>query len=325
MIRKKIIAVLLFVGLVFLPACDLIKTIDEINTKSDERKEAVWAIQGAGKHYLINDEGYIIDNKQVYFSDIIKDKAKKDGLILPEPDDAQTKRYEIDANIYRETVYFTMRYFVSDDDKNADVLVGYINIPNEEITYYNTHISTNEEYGIYLMPNCANQNYFIFRQPREYYRKDVYYIIDKSNNTLLERVSDVAPYKDGTENQSSVLYFNDEEYKIAEGKRRDGANELCHGEQTLKIDYEYVLARSEKMRQINDIIGGYKKEIRENLISYENRLYVVMESIYEGFFGRGELMPVVFEYKFETDTFEYIGSTGFTYRSAYIFGIIPQN
>lgn len=324
MLRKKLIAVLLLVAAVFLPACNLIKKIDEINTKRDERKKAVLAIQGAGKHYLINEEGYVIDNKQVYFSDLIRDKTKKDGFVLPEPDDAQTKRYEINANLYHETVYFTMRYFVSDDDKTADVLVGYVDIPNEEITYYNTRISTNEEYGIYLMPNCANENYFIFRQPREYYRKDVYYIIDKSNNALLERISDAEPYKDGTENQSSVLYFNDEEYKIVEN-RSDGANELCYGEQTLTIDYEYVLARSEKMRQIDEIIGKSKGEVRENLISYGNRLYVVMESVYEGFFGRGDLMPVVFEYNFQTDAFDYIGATEFNYRNAYIFGIIPEN
>ncbi len=287
-----------------------------------QRKEAFLAIQGKGNHYYIDEEGYIKDNERVYFSDLIMEKIEKDGVVsVPKLDDVQTERYDINAKMLKETVYFTMPYYVSEDRKAASVIVGYIDIRSKEITYYNTQISTREEYGINLLPIMANENYFLFRQPREFSRKDVYYIIDKNNNVLLEKVSDITPYKDGTENNADLIQFNDKTYEI-------NGNALRCGEETIAIDYEYVLLRSEEMQQIDGIMGNYKKSTSAKLISYEDRLYVVMESVFVGMpFGTGELIPIIFEYNFQTDSFDYIGATDLTKRttSISIFGIIPEN
>ena len=100
------------------------------------------------------------------------------------------------------------------------------------------------------------------------------------------------------------------------------------GEETITIDYEYVLLRSEEMRQIDAIIGDYKKTTSAELILYEDRVYVVMESVFVGMpFATGELIPIIFEYNYQTDSFDYIGATDLTQRrsSVSIFGIIPEN
>lgn len=287
----------------------------------DKRKEDLLAIQGKGNHYFIDEEGYIKDNKRVFFSDLIMDKIETDGTVsIPKPDQSQTKRYDVNAKLFKGNVYFAMLYRISEDNKVADVIVGYIEIKSEEIVYYNTQISTKEEYGINLLPIVANDDYYVFRQPREYFRKDVYYIIDVAQERLLEKISDIEPYRSATENDDSIQ-FNDKTYEI------EGNALSCEGE-TLVIDYEYVLARSGKMQLIDAIIGDYKKSTRADLISYENRLYIVIESVGGGLpFTVGELIPVVFEYDFQTDSFDYIGATDLTRQSegVYIFGIIPAN
>lgn len=289
----------------------------------EKRKADLLAIEGKGNCYFIDSEGYIKDNERVYFSDLIMDKIEADGVIsVPKPDKSQTKRYDINPKLFCETIYFTMLYNVSEDNKVADVIVGHIEIKSEEIVYYNTQISTREAYGINLLPIMANDNYFLFEQPREFSRKDVYYIIDKNNNVLLEKVSDITPYKDGTENKSDFVNLNDKTYEI-------NGNALRCGDETLEIDYEYVLLRSEEMQQIDEIIGNYKKSTRAKLISYGNRLYVVIASASSGMpFGTGELIPVVFEYKIQSDSFNYIGATDLTTlrtKGISIFGIMPEN
>ena len=314
--RKKITTIILsFVALFLFAGCNFFE-------EQIQRKEALLAIQGKGNHYFIDEEGYIKDNERVYFSDLIMDKIETDGEVsVPKPDKSQTKRYDVDAKILKDTVYFTMRYRISEDDKVADVIVGYIDIRSKEITYYNTQISTREEYGINLLPIMANDNYFLFRQPREFSRKDVYYIIDKNNNVLLEKVSDITPYKDGTEDDANLIEFNDKTYEI-------NGNALHCGEETIAIDYEYVLLRSEEMKQIDEIIGNYKKSTSAKLISYEDRVYVVMESVLVGMpFATGELIPIIFEYDVQTDSFDYIGATDLTQRTTdvSIFGIIPES
>lgn len=295
----------------------------KIMKERQEREDKLLAIEGVGGHYFVDTEGYILENERVYFSDLIMEKIEKDGVIfVPRP---KEKRYQVDAKLRKDTAYFSMRYNVSEENKDADVIVGYIHIKTNEIVYYNTHISTREEYGIYLMPKVANDNYFIFRQIREYSRKDVYYVIDVANGVLMERVSDITPYQDGTENAASFVHHDGVAYEIA-GDFSDGANSLVFGEERLMIDYSYVLARSEEMKQIDDIVGQYKRSVREHLIAYQNRLYVVVESDWS-MFGGGELIPVVFEYHFETDSFTYIGATNQTWQAAgkYIFGIIPED
>lgn len=319
--RKGIISVIMSLIVVFLfSACNIQK-------EQDKRKEDLLAIQGKGNHYFIDEEGYIKDNKRVYFSDLIMDKIETDGAVsVPNPGQSQTKRYAINAKLFKENVYFTMPYRVSDDNKVADVIVGYIEIKSEKITYYNTQISTEEEYGIDLLPLTANDDYFMFRQPREYLRKDIYYIIDVKNSVLLEKITDIDSYKDGTEDDANLISFDDKIYEII-GDFQDGANVLRCGEETLTINYEYVLERSETMAQIDAIMGDYKKNVREHLISYKNRLYIVIESAYAGMpLATGELIPVVFEYNFEKDSFDYIGATDLTWRTGgvYIFGIIPE-
>ena len=316
--RKGLISILLSLIIVFLfSACNIQK-------EKDKRKEDLLAIQGEGNHYFIDQEGYIKDDKKVYFSDLIMKKIEDDGIVyVPDPGQfqSQIKRYDVTVKLFKEIVYFTMRYHVSEDDKVADVIVGYIEIRSEKIVYYNTQITTKEHYGINLFPLMANDKYFLFKQPREFSRKDVYYIIDKSNNVLLEKVSDITPYKDGTEDDVTLIQFNDKTYEVQ-------GNALCCGEETLVIDYEYVLERSEIMAQIDVIMGVYKKTVTERLIPYKNRLYIVIESDYIGMpFGTGELIPVVFEYNFEKDSFDYIGATDLTWRTGgfYIFGIIPEN
>ena len=316
--RKGLISILLSLIIVFLfSACNIQK-------EKDERREDLLAIQGEGNHYFIDQEGYIKDDKKVYFSDLIMKKIEDDGIVyVPDPGQfqSQIKRYDVTVKLFKEIVYFTMRYHVSEDDKVADVIVGYIEIRSEKIVYYNTQITTKEYYGINLFPLMANDKYFLFKQPREFSRKDVYYIIDKSNNVLLEKVSDITPYKDGVEDDVTLIQFNDKTYEVQ-------GNALCCGEETLIIDYEYVLKRSEIMAQIDVIMGVYKKTVIERLIPYKNRLYIVIESAYIGMpFGTGELIPVVFEYDFEKDSFDYIGATDLTWRAGgfYIFGIIPEN
>lgn len=320
--RKKIITGLLSIIILFsLVACN------DIQKEQDKRKENLLAIQGKGNHYFIDKEGYIKDNKRVYFSDLIMKKIETDGILsIPKPEQSQTKKYDINAKLFKGYVYFTMPYRISEDNKNLDVIVGYIEIKSEKITYYNTQISTEEAYGIDLLPLMANDEYFIFKQPRESLRKDVYYIIDLKNNSLFEKITDINSYTDGTEDDANLISFNDKQYEII-GNFKDGVNVLRCGEETLTIDYAYVLERSDTMSQINAIMGNYIKKVREHLISYENRLYIVIESINVGMpFGTGELIPVVFEYNFEKDSFDYIGATDLTRRAGnvYIFGIIPE-
>lgn len=312
---KGIISVIVSLVVVFLfSTCNVQK-------EQDKRKEDLLAIQGKGNHYFIDEEGYIKDNKRVYFSDLIMDKIETDGAVsVPKPDQSQTRRYNINAKPFKGNVYFTMPYRISEDNKVADVIVGYIEIKSEEIVYYNTQISTEEVYGINLLPLAANDDYYVFKQPRETQRKDVYYIIDVAQERLLEKIIDIEPYRNDTENYN-LIQFDDKTYEI------EGNVLSCEGE-TLVIDYEYVLARSGEMQQIDAIIGDYKKSTRADLISYENRLYVIIESISGGMpLTTGELIPVVFEYDFQTDSFDYIGATDLTRQSAgvYIFGIIPEN
>ena len=317
---KKFCAILLAivcalgVGLCF-------SSCSKIMKERKEREEKLLAIEGVGGHYFVDTEGYILENERVYFSDLVMDKIEQDGVIfVPRP---KEKRYQVDAKLRKETVYFSMRYAVSEENKDADVIVGYIHIKTNEIVYFHTHISTREEYGINLLPSTANENYIVFRQPREYMRKDVYYVIDVANNTLMERVSDISPYRDDTKDEKRFVQYGGVEYEIT-GDFSKGANVLAFGDERLTIDYAYVLARSEEMKQIDEIVGQYKRSVREHLIAYQNRLYVVVESDW-GMFGGGELIPVVFEYHFETDSFTYIGATNQTWQAAgkYIFGIVP--
>ena len=85
--RKKIITGLLSIIILFsLVACN------DIQKEQDKRKENLLAIQGKGNHYFIDKEGYIKDNKRVYFSDLIMKKIETDGILsIPKPEQSQTK------------------------------------------------------------------------------------------------------------------------------------------------------------------------------------------------------------------------------------------
>ena len=167
----------------------------------------------------------------------------------------------------------------------------------------------------------ANDNYYIFQQLFEGSSYPGYFVIDSKNNLLIENISDPTPYQDGTEYDSDFVYVNGVKYEITSSYH--DKNILKFNDESLEINYDYVLTRSEEMRKIDSIIGPYKRELRTTLISFENkRLYVILESEF-GMFGAGELKPVVFEYIIESDTFEYIGCTNRMGISPYIFGIVP--
>lgn len=284
-----------------------------------QREEQLLAIQGKGGHIFVNNDGYVKDNQLFDFYDLIISKVQKDNATnIPVSSIKDKSDVRLYADIHNEFAYYTMQYNANYQDNKADMILGYINVRTNAVVYFNTQISTEEYSGLQLNPYCANDNYFIFKMLRE----SIYYVIDVKSNVLIEKIYDINPYKDGTENDSYYVYVGEEKYKLTSAPDlSDNKKALKYGDETLVLDYRYVRSRSEEMKQIDSIVGGRKGEIMTNLITYKNTLYIVFETKV-GVLVSKNLKPIVFEYKIETDSFEYIGYTNLLSYN-HVFGVVP--
>lgn len=314
--KKSVLGVLIAV---LLAICCGFAACSQVKSDKEEREKQLLAVKGKGGHYFISTDGYVKDGKMTYYYDIVNIELRKDGankITLPTKSSVR-----VNADAYNNFAYFSLRYNVSDDNKQADVILGFVDVRTGDVEYFGTHISTVENYGIDLVPVSANANYFIFEQPRETFREDVYYVIDMQNNALLEKVSDLSPYRNESDDSYSVL-VDGVKYEIASSASGGCKNVLKSDSKSLTLDYDYILERSQEMRKIDGIVGQYKREVVENIVRFESRLYVIVHSE-TGMFGAGELRPVVFEYSAVSDTFEYIGCTNVLGATADVLGVVP--
>ena len=281
-----------------------------------DRQKQILDIKGQSGYIFVNEEGIIEDNKMTYFHDIIAKKIKTDGEItLP---DEEYSSIDVTAVIYKDIAYYSFKYneYADEEEKTAyDYVVGYVDLYTKAVTYYKISSSV----STYVRPIKANDGYIIFDQMNQFY---VYFVIDKQNSVLIENLSEYETYLDGTENAREYVYENGKKYEV-EPKIGYGKNStIVCGKESLTIDYEYVLARSEEMKTIDGIVGKYKRDVFSDIFARDNRLFAVLQSKVD-LFGKGELIPVVFEYRISSDSFEYIGSTDKAVGGNHLRAVLP--
>jgi hypothetical protein len=74
------------------------------------------------------------------------------------------------------------------------------------------------------------------------------------------------------------------------------------------INYDYVLNKSDTLKEIDNIVGDKKDTLGLEIFAIDEALYIVLYSE-QTMFGRGDLIPVIFTYDIAADTFEYVGAT----------------
>ncbi len=348
----KILSSIVVIGSVIGSGC-MFSSCSYIEDKSARQKELL-ALEGQKGYYYITRSSFILDNEETEFAEFIVKKITDGeavaGRTLEVADSEASEALEgsategdsasgadvgsieiteenlskisLSVRVDNSCVYYALRYNAAEDFSQADFLVGYIDFNTLSVVYYNVSIDDK-----YLDPLYANDRYFIFKQTNYHAEKSAYYLIDIEQNELICGVADISAYLDGTENDRDFVFVNEQKYEVVRvSDSRRYKNLLTNENSVLIIDYDYVLSRSDDMAKIDKITGQYKRGVFSYMLTFNNRLFVVMQSECD-ILGAGELIPVVFEYKIETDTFEYLGCTNklLPTTGQTVIGVIPTN
>ena len=270
--------------------------------QKDIYKEQILAIESNYEKKIISESGLYYKGEEIYFRTILKDQLKKDKM-----------EFNNEVSSYFVSGYYEGKVFYSYVFDFKKIMIGYINTSDYSI--HNIYVSSENSSQLYI--GNINDNYCIFYKTNYMiHGKFVeYYVYDYLSNTIIESDSNqngidtsvVDKYeKEVVLSISRVSYlYNNESYEIS---ARDGEAIIKKEDFNIEINYDYILNKSDILKEIDKIVGDRKDQLGMDIFSIDGALYIVVYSESTKF-GSGDLIPVIFSYDIATDTFDYIGAT----------------
>ncbi len=262
-------------------------------------EEKILAVECNNGRNIISRYGLCNKGESIGYFTLLNNQLKKDN-----------KKNNSEVSSYFDSKYYDGKIFFSYIYDFGKIMIGYIDANDYSVN--NTYVTSETSSQLYI--EHVNDNYCIFYKTvhNEYVEYFVYdyisnKIIDsKSNSNGIDK-SVLDPYKkDITSYISRTSYtYNNEVYKIDE---LNGKATIKKDDFNITIDYEYVLNRSDSLKEIDNIVGDSINSLGIEFFAIKETLYIVFYSE-STLFGRGYLIPVIFSYDIIADTFIYVGAT----------------
>ena len=291
---KKTLFLLILLFTLVLTSCSEQKDIIETQILSIE----------SNNKKIISKYGLYYNGEEINYLSLIKNKLKQDN-----------KEYNNDVTHYFRSKYYEEKIFFSYIYDFRNIMIGYIDATDYSIN--NTYVTSENSSELYL--GHLNDNYCIYYKTN-YLIHDKYveyFVYDYLSNTIIESDSNsngieksvLEHYKkEVLSNISRNNYiYNNESYEI---EARNSQAIITKDGLNIVINYDYVLNKSDVLKEIDGIVGKGKKQLGIDIFAINESLYIILYSKLTKF-GSGYLIPVIFSYDIATDTFEYVGATPF--------------
>lgn len=250
---------------------------------------------------IVCERGYIESKKKVDFTELVQKTLRKDK-----------KDYSEEKALL--SLYFGDKMFFSYEYSKNDQIIGYISIDDFSVTYTYFSYEKNFDQSIFY-PVAADENSCLFIEYIDTTKNNYAAFYDFKNNEMINAKAsdDDTEYEDYIRKYNNYIVKNRYECNVAgktyslrslDDKVRilDDAGNIVS-----TIDYNYILQRSEKMKEIAAIV---KDEIiipRLTIYTANNEIFIDVRSRTTSLV-EGVLIPVVFKYNMSNDTFTYIGA-----------------
>ena len=263
-------------------------------------EEQVLSIESNYDKKIISRLGLYYGGEEISYSTLLKNQLKKDN-----------KKFNDEATNYLRSGYYKGKILFSYTYDFGKAMIGYIDSSDYSITC--SYVTYEDSGELYI--EQINDRYCIYYTPALNNKYTDYYVYEYMSNSIVDSGSDSNGINKGVVNKykmkvtlnisGSKYVYNNESYEL---RVYNGEATIENDDFNVVIDYDYVLNKSDTLKEIDEIVGDKKSTIDIDIFAIDEALYIVLFSE-STMLGTGVLIPVVFLYDIVTDTFEYVGAT----------------